>query len=94
MTYTVRRLSEKEFFGLQESWDHLLEQSNADPLFMSWAWQASWWETWGGDRLNLDLLLLGVYAPGRYAGWPGSALPECRQHPPAGLESSKAACGR
>ncbi len=63
MTYTVRRLSEKEFFGLQESWDHLLEQSNADPLFMSWAWQASWWETWG-DRLNLDLLLLGVYAPG------------------------------
>lgn len=62
MTYTVRRLSEKDFFNLQERWDSLLEHSNADPLFMSWAWQVSWWETWG-EKLNLDLLLLGVYSP-------------------------------
>nr|WP_245000342.1 GNAT family N-acetyltransferase [Marinobacter daepoensis] len=52
-------MTEAEFFSLQVRWDTLLGQSNADPLFMSWAWQVSWWETWG-KALSLELLLLAV----------------------------------
>jgi len=60
MSYTVRRLFERDFFNLQDQWDALLNTSNADPLFMSWAWQVSWWETWG-NKLDLELLLLAVF---------------------------------
>ncbi|PSF11243.1 GNAT family N-acetyltransferase [Marinobacter shengliensis] len=60
MSFTVRRLSEADFLDLEDNWVELLKHSDADPLFMSWAWQVSWWETWNRE-LELELLLLGVY---------------------------------
>jgi hypothetical protein len=56
----LRRLSEEDFAGMESAWSGLLALSDADGLFMSWAWQYSWWQVWGG-RLGLELLLLGVY---------------------------------
>ncbi|MCR8915831.1 GNAT family N-acetyltransferase [Marinobacter panjinensis] len=58
----VRALSEKEFGSVEKDWARLLHTSTADPLFMSWPWLYSWWETWG-SRLGLELVLLGVYLP-------------------------------
>ncbi|HLT14072.1 MAG TPA: GNAT family N-acetyltransferase [Marinobacter sp.] len=58
--YSVRAISQNQFSRMQVEWDALLERSDADPLFMSWSWQASWWEVWGSE-LGLQLLLLGVY---------------------------------
>lgn len=57
---TVRALSEPQFFGFEKNWAELLSRSDADPLFMSWPWQVSWWEVWG-NKLKLQLLLLAVY---------------------------------
>lgn len=62
MTLVVKALSEEEFYSLEEDWARLLRFSNADPLFMSWPWLYSWWETWG-ECLGLELVLLGVYLP-------------------------------
>lgn len=59
----IRRLNARKFGELAEAWDALLEKSGADPLFMSWPWLYSWWETWG-DRLGLELALFGVYQDG------------------------------
>ena len=56
----VRRLGEAEFAGLAEAWGELLAQSEADPLFMSWAWLYSWWEVWS-KPLQLELALFGVF---------------------------------
>src|SRR5690554_1509445 len=58
--YHVRELSHADLFQMQSQWDTLLKNSDADPLFMSWPWQASWWEVWGSE-LGLQLLLLAVY---------------------------------
>lgn len=58
--FTVRALSEARFFALEKEWGELLSRTDADPLFMSWPWQVSWWEVWG-DKLHLQLLLLAVY---------------------------------
>lgn len=60
---SVQALSEKEFCSLEKDWARLLHVSNADPLFMSWPWLYSWWETWG-KCLGLELVLLGVYLRG------------------------------
>lgn len=60
MTYTVRQLEQADLYAMQSEWDDLLGRSTADPLFMSWAWQASWWEVWS-DELALELFLLAVY---------------------------------
>jgi len=58
--YHVRALTYTDFQSMQSDWQALLKRSDADPLFMSWPWQASWWEVWG-SQLGLQLLLLAVY---------------------------------
>ncbi len=60
MSLYARRLSESDFFELEPDWTALLANSSADPLFMSWAWQVSWWETWSRE-LDLELMLIGVF---------------------------------
>lgn len=45
---------------MAEEWQQCLAHSDADPLFMSWPWLYSWWETWS-QVLGLDLLLLGAF---------------------------------
>lgn len=60
MHLEVRAISEEQFRGLGESWHDLLSHSVEDPLFMSWPWMFSWWETWA-KVYDLQLLLLGAY---------------------------------
>ena len=55
----VKKIDEEAFAGLESTWRDLLLQSDADPLFMSWPWLYSWWNTWGHE-LGLELLLLCV----------------------------------
>lgn len=57
---TVRRLSEAEFRELRHAWQSCLHASEMDPLFMSWGWIYSWWETWS-QILGLELLLFGAF---------------------------------
>ena len=61
MEFEVRALNESDFAGLKHEWSNLLGESNADPLFMSWAWLYSWWEVWS-RAYGLELFLLGVYS--------------------------------
>ncbi len=56
----VEPISEAGFAGMAEEWQRCLEVSDANPLFMSWPWLYSWWETWS-QVLGMDLLLLGVF---------------------------------
>jgi hypothetical protein len=52
---------------MEDEWQRLLENSEADPLFSSWGWQHSWWKIWG-ESLNLELLLVAVYSSGQLVG--------------------------
>lgn len=82
--YTLCELSSLEFSQIRPEWDALLAKSDADPLFMSWAWQISWWDVWE-DELGLRLRLLGVYDDG--GGLVGLApLYEHRFRTPVGWE--------
>ena len=45
---------------MADEWQRCLEFSDANPLFMSWPWLFSWWETWS-QVLGMELLLLGVF---------------------------------
>lgn len=45
---------------LEEQWNQLIEHSQADSLFMSWAWQYSWWEAWH-SKLDVTLQLVLIY---------------------------------
>ena len=56
----VIRLTEDEILREPERWHDLLERSDADRLFMGWAWQSSWWRTWK-TPLGLEPCLVGVY---------------------------------
>jgi CelD/BcsL family acetyltransferase involved in cellulose biosynthesis len=38
------------FAALREEWDELLQDSDADGLFLTWEWQHSWWKHLGGRR--------------------------------------------
>lgn len=60
MSFRIRELSEARFSTMAAEWQQCLAQSDADPLFMSWPWLYSWWETWS-QVLGLDLLLLGAF---------------------------------
>jgi GNAT superfamily N-acetyltransferase len=63
----VRRLDPDTIWHARDAWDDLISRSDADPLFMGWAWQSAWWETWG-DSLGLDAHPLGVFDGDRLLG--------------------------
>ncbi len=63
----VVRLTEDEILGEPERWHDLLERSDADRLFMGWAWQSSWWRTWKAP-LGLEPCMVGVYRGHALAG--------------------------
>lgn len=68
MTLVVRELSEATFQSMSTDWNMCLQRSDSDPLFMSWAWMFTWWETWS-QVLGLNLCLIGVYlADGHLVG--------------------------
>ena len=57
---SVRLVSEAGFAEMAQEWQACLEESAANPLFMSWPWLYSWWETWS-QVLGMELVLLGVF---------------------------------
>jgi len=65
--YRIHRITEEELKYSQKLWDGLLKQSTANPLFMSWHWQSSWWAVWG-NRLNLNLHCFFIYQADRLVG--------------------------
>lgn len=56
----LRIWSEGEFAASRHAWGDLLRRSGADPLFMSWDWQWSWW-LHHKEALGAQLLLLAAY---------------------------------
>ena len=65
---TIERISEAGFAGMAEEWRACLDESDAHPLFMSWPWLYSWWQTWS-QTLGMELMLLGVFnEKGRLVG--------------------------
>ncbi len=57
MKINIKRISQQEFGELKPAWSALLSESTANPLFLSWEWLYSWWETWG-EQAHLELFLL------------------------------------
>jgi len=43
-------------------WQDVLQDSDAHPVFMSWAWVQSWWEIFGADR---QLRMIGCFDDAR-----------------------------
>jgi len=59
----VRRLTAEDFDALEKAWGDLLARSAADPLFMSWPWQHTWWQVFGRER-PWELVLLAAHDGG------------------------------
>ena len=57
---SVKPISEARFSAMAGEWQACLRASDANPLFMSWPWLYSWWETWS-QILGMELVLLGVF---------------------------------
>lgn len=68
LSLTVRQWTLGEFESSERDWQLLLEQSDADPLFMSWIWQRTWWKHYGAS-IKSKLKIFAAYAPdGRLVG--------------------------
>lgn len=56
----IKCLHLEAFQSMQDEWQHLLQKSTANPLFMSWYWHNSWWEIWG-NKVSGELRVIAVY---------------------------------
>ena len=46
----------EKFRALREEWDNLLDNSNADNIFLTWEWQFNWWKAFSsGKKLHIIL---------------------------------------
>jgi CelD/BcsL family acetyltransferase involved in cellulose biosynthesis len=54
----VRELGRDWVGRAADAWTRLLQSSDANPVFMSWAWISSWLETFGDKR---DICLLALF---------------------------------
>lgn len=57
----VYQLTPDECFGSPDRWQDLVHRSGVNQLFMGWAWQSSWWQTWH-RLLGLEPMFLAVLA--------------------------------
>jgi hypothetical protein len=57
----IRVWGEEKFGSSEAEWQDLLGRSSADPLFMSWYWQWTWWRHHGA-LLKSNLYLLAAYS--------------------------------
>ena len=58
---------EKLFLSSQHEWQKLLENSDADPFFMSWQWMSQWWINWG-SRSSDKLYIIAIYIKDELVG--------------------------
>ena len=72
-----------EFEGMREEWSELLNDSDAGSVFLTWEWQFSWWEIFGGElhivRVQIDNLTVGISPlhPGAETFFPGIKVYWC-----------------
>jgi CelD/BcsL family acetyltransferase involved in cellulose biosynthesis len=64
---SITRISEDEFSGMRGEWNHLLEKSAANEVFLSWEWMYSWWDVFKRPSRKL-LILLGKNSSGKIIG--------------------------
>lgn len=55
----IQQWDEEKFFNARKEWNDLLDRSDSDPLFLSWEWQVSWWQTFA-DTSQMQLTLLAA----------------------------------
>lgn len=56
----IMEWNEEEFGSSKDQWNALLDNSNSDPLFLSWEWQYTWWKVFSEPahmRLKLYVAL-------------------------------------
>jgi len=58
---SVKQLTEEDFLESESQWNELIKESDADPLFLGWAWQFLWWRQWSKKR-GYSLYILAAYA--------------------------------
>ena len=57
MTITIEKINSTEAFkNLKKEWNCLLEQSQAQSVFLTWEWLYTWWEHFGADKTLYVLL--------------------------------------
>ena len=47
-----------DFISLRSSWNHLLERSESNGIFLTWEWLRNWWDTF---KLDKELLIILGY---------------------------------
>jgi len=52
----IQQWDEEKFLNARNEWTDLLNRSDADPLFLSWEWQSSWWHFFS-DQKDMQLRL-------------------------------------
>lgn len=60
MSFKITRWTCAQFDDAKDAWNTLLKSSRADPLFMSWEWQHTWWATFASSA-SLELFILAAY---------------------------------
>jgi len=57
--YSIVKLTERQFYEMQQEWNELLENSAANTLFLTWEWQSLWWKTWAKIfSLSLNIITI------------------------------------
>ncbi len=60
MAFSITQWTPAQFAGAKDAWNELRGRSGADPLFMSWEWQYTWWKTFA-EPASVDLFMLAAY---------------------------------
>jgi len=56
-TIHIQQWDEQQFYNAREQWQTLLDNSSADPLFLSWEWQSNWWRIFSeAETMQLRLM--------------------------------------
>lgn len=56
---TIQLWDEDKFTANRDAWNTLLSNSDADPLYLSWEWQHTWWQVFA--QADMHLRLYAVY---------------------------------
>jgi hypothetical protein len=60
-THQIKKLTLEEFYQIREEWTSLLNNSDANTLFLTWEWLNAWWIVWGNE-LGLELNIIACYS--------------------------------
>lgn len=55
-SFRIELWDQDQFKNSQDVWTTLLNDSTADPLFMSWEWMYTWWNVYSNSSMLLQLI--------------------------------------